>query len=331
MYFDASITPNSLAEVPALAQAAEAAGIAAVWTSETQHNPFLPLPLVAEHTARLQFGTAVAIGFARSPVTLAHVAWDLAAQSGGRFILGLGTQVRAHTERRFGMAWPDSPAGKLRDLVLAVRAVWQAWQTGERLNYRGEYFKLTLMTPFFNPGPIAQPRVPIFIAGVNSGLARLAGEVCDGFHVHPFHTAAYLRDVLRPALAEGTAKAGRTPADVQVSGTAFVITNPSERDLVRQQIAFYASTPSYRPVMAHHGWEAAAERLSALAARGDWASMPALISDEMLDTFAISGPLGELAGPLRERYQALLDRVGLYRGFAAGEEGWSELAAAVQQ
>ncbi len=326
MYFDAAITPNSLNDVPALAKAAEAAGLAAVWTSETQHNPFLPLPLVAEHTTRLRFGTAVAIGFARSPLTLAHVAWDLSAQSGGRFMLGLGTQVRAHIERRFGLDWPASAAGKLRDLVLAMRAVWQAWQTGERLNYRGEYFKLTLMTPFFNPGPIAQPRVPIYIAGVNTGLARLAGEVCDGFHVHPFNTAAYLREVLLPAIAEGAAKAGRSPAEVQVAGTAFAITSPAEREAVRQQIAFYASTPSYRPVMAHHGWEAAAERLSGLAARGDWAAMPALISDEMLDTFAVSGPLEGLAGPLRERYQGRLQRVALYKPFQAEETGWRELA-----
>src|SRR5579859_1850181 len=330
MYFDAAITPNSLNEAPALARAAESAGIAAVWTSETQHNPFLPLPLVAEHTSRLGFGTAIAVGFGRSPLTLAHVAWDLAAQSEGRFMLGLGTQVRAHIERRFGMEWPASPAGKLRELVLALRAIWQAWQTGERLNYRGEYYKLTLMTPFFNPGPIAHPRVPIYIAGVNTGLARLAGEVCDGFHVHPYHSPAYLRDVVLPAIAAGAAQAGRAPADVKVAGTVFAITSPAEREGARQQIAFYASTPSYRPVMAHHGWEATAERLSALAARGEWSALPAQISDEMLDTFAVSGPLSGLAGALRERYDGLLDRVALYRGFNPAEQGWSELAKGVQ-
>ncbi len=331
MVLDATITPTSLSQVPGLARAAEAAGIAAVWTSETQHNPFLPLPLVAEHTTSLHFGTGVAIGFARSPMTLAHTAWDLSAQSGGRFVLGLGTQVRAHIERRFGLEWPASPVGKLRELVLAMRAIWQAWQTGERLNYRGEYYKLTLMTPFFNPGPIAQPRIPIFIAGVNIGLARLAGEVCDGFHVHPYHTAAYLRDVLQPAIAEGAAKAGRSRAEVQAAGTVFVVTSPAERDLVRQQISFYASTPSYRSVMAHHGWEATAERLTALAARGEWAAMPGLISDDMLETFAVSAPLAELGPLLRKRYLGLLDRVALYRPFAQGEEReWRALAAAVQ-
>jgi probable F420-dependent oxidoreductase len=332
MQFDAAITPKSLNEVPALARAAEAAGIAAVWTSETQHNPFLPLPLVAEHTTRLRFGTGVAIGFARSPITLAHVAWDLAAQSQGRFMLGLGTQVKAHIERRFGLEWPASPVGKLRELVLGLRAIWHSWQTGERLNFRGDYFKLTLMTPFFNPGPSAQPAVPIYIAGVNTGLAQLAGEVCDGFHVHPYHSAAYLREVLRPAIAAGAAKAGRAPGDIQLAGTVFAITNATERNEVRQQISFYASTPSYRPVMAHHGWADTAERLSALAARGEWAAMPSLISDDMLDTFAVSAPLAELAGPLRERYGGLLDRVALYRPFLAADEGadWQMLAQAMQ-
>jgi probable F420-dependent oxidoreductase len=329
MLFDAAITPSSLNDVPALAQAAEAAGLAALWTSETQHNPFLPLPLLAEHSTRLGFGTAVAIGFARSPMTLAHTAWDLAAQSNGRFMLGLGTQVKAHIERRFGLEWPASPVGKLRELVLSLRAIWHSWQSGERLNVRGEYYKLTLMTPFFNPGPIAQPRVPIYIAGVNTGLAQLAGEVCDGFHVHPYHSAAYLREVLRPAIAAGAAKAGRAASDIQLAGTVFAITHPAERDEVRQQIAFYASTPSYRPVMAFHGWEGTAERLSALAARGEWAAMPTLIDDAMLDTFALSAPLAELAGPLRERYGGLLDRVALYRPFVPAEAGWQALAQAM--
>lgn len=328
MLFDAALTHTSLAQVSGLAQAAEACGFSAVWTTETQHDPFLPLALAAEHTARLRLGTAVAIGLARSPMTLAHTAWDLAAQSNGRFMLGLGTQVKAHIERRFGMTWPESPVGKLRELILALRAIWNSWQTDGRLNFRGEYFKLTLMAPFFNPGPIAQPHIPIFIAGVNPGLARLGGEVCDGFHVHPFHTAAYVREVLKPAIAEGAAKAGRAPEAVQLSSAVFVITSPREKEAVRQQLSFYASTPSYRPVLALHGWTEAGEQLSALAARGQWAEMPALISDAMLDVFAVSAPLGELAAPLRARYAGLLDRLALYRPFVPGEEdaGWQTLA-----
>ena len=333
MHFDAALAPTSLTQIPALARAAETLGFSAVWTTETQHDPFLPLPLVAEHTTRLRFGTAVAIGFVRSPTALAYTAWDLAHQSGGRFMLGLGTQVKAHVERRFGMAWPESPVGKLRELVLSLRAIWRCWQTGERLNFRGEYFKLTLMSPFFNPGPIEYPRIPVFIAGVNAGLARLAGETCDGFHVHPYHTLAYLRDVLKPAILAGAAKAGRDAAEVQVSGSVFVITSGAERQSVRQQVAFYASTPSYRPVLALHGWEAAGEALSGLAARGEWAAMPALITDDMLDAFAVSAPLAELAAPLIERYAGLLDRITLYRPFVPGEGemGWRAVVEQVRR
>jgi probable F420-dependent oxidoreductase len=332
MHFDAALPPTSLSQVPALARAAEAAGFSAVWTAETQHNPFLPLPLVAEHTTRLRFGTAIAVGFARSPVTLAHVAWDLAEQSGGRFILGLGTQVKAHVERRFGMPWPESPAGKLRELVLAVRAVWNCWQTGERLNFRGEYFKLTLMTPFFSPAPIEQPRIPIFIAGVNTGLARLCGEVCDGFHVHPLHTPAYVREVVRPAIAAGAAKAGRALSEIEVAGSVFVVTSEKEREFVRQQISFYASTPSYRPVLEHHGWGAVGEQFSALAARGQWGAMPALVTDEMLNTVAIVAPLTQLAAPLKERYAGLIDRLTLYSPFVPGQNDaeWKALAGQLQ-
>jgi probable F420-dependent oxidoreductase len=329
MKLDTTCIANTLAEIPALAQAAEAVGFDAVWTSETQHDPFLPLALVAEHTARLRFGTAVAIGFARSPMTMAHTAWDLAAQSKGRFILGLGTQVKPHIERRFGMPWPESPVNKLRELIQALRAIWRCWQAGERLNFRGEYFKLTLMSPFFNPGPIDHPDIPIYIAGVNTGLAHLCGEACDGFHVHPFHTAAYLRDVLKPAIAEGARKAGRGGAKIDISASVFSISSGADREFARSQVSFYASTPSYRPVLDHHGWAEVGERLSGLAARGEWGQMPALISDEMLNEFAVSAPLAGLAGPLRARYAGLLDRVALYRPFSPGGEdaAWRQLIA----
>jgi probable F420-dependent oxidoreductase len=332
MKLDLAFMASPLADISALARAAEAVGVEAVWTSETQRDPFLPLALIAEHTQRLRFGTAVAIAFARSPMTLAHTAWDLAQQSNGRFMLGLGTQVKAHIERRFGMAWPDSPVNKLREMVLALRAIWNCWQTGEKLNYRGEHFKLTLMTPFFSPGPSAHPHIPIYIAGVNTGLAKLCGEACDGFHVHPFHTAGYLREVLRPAIEAGRDRAGRT-APISVSASLFVITSPAEREHARQQLSFYASTPSYRPVLDHHGWAAAGEQLSALAARGNWADMPALITDEMLAEFAVAAPsLEALAAPLHARYTTLIDRVTLYRPFTPGAEdaAWRQLAFELQ-
>lgn len=326
MKLDAVLPTTSLGDIPALARAAEAAGFDAVWTTETQHNPFLPLPLIAEHTTRLRFGTAVAIAFARSPMTLAHVAWDLAAQSGGRFLLGLGTQVKAHIERRFGLPWPESPVGRLREQILALRAIWHCWQSGERLNFRGEHYRLTLMSPFFNPGPIEHPNIPIYIAGVNTGLARLAGEVGNGFHVHPLHTASYLREVLRPAIADGAARGGRAAEAVALAGSVFVVGSQAEREHVRQQISFYASTPSYRPVLAHHGWEDAGAQLSQLAGRGDWAAMPALITDEMLAEVAVVAPGPELAAALRGRYAGLLDRVTVYRPFEGRRDevltGW---------
>lgn len=327
MLFDASLPPASLTSIPAIACAAEELGFNALWSTETVHDPFLPGGLIAEHTQRLRFGTAVAIAFARSPATLAYTAWDLAQASSGRFILGLGTQVKAHVERRFGMPWPASVVGKLREQIGAIRALWRTWQDGEPLNYRGEYYRLNLMSPFFNPGPIQYAQIPIFIAGVNTGLARLAGEAADGFHVHPFHTPHYLRAVLLPALEEGAAKAGRTRESVQLSVTAFAVTSPDEELFVRMQIAFYASTPSYRPVMALHGWESTAEKLSALAARGEWGEMPALIDDEILETFAVVASPAGLPAALFGRYKDLADRLALYLPFTPGERDafWKDL------
>jgi probable F420-dependent oxidoreductase len=319
MKIDASLPPVSLKEVPAIAQAAEAVGFDALWSSETIHDPFLPGALIAEHTHRLHFGTAVAIAFARSPANLAYTAWDLAQASGGRFILGLGTQVKAHIERRYGMPWPDSVVGKLREQIAAVRALWRTWQTGEKLDFRGEHYKLTLMSPFFNPGRIEHPDIPIYIAGVNTGLASLAGECADGFHVHPFHSPAYLKQVLLPAIEQGAFKAGRSRLDVQISTTAFAVSSPEEDLFVRAQIAFYASTPSYRAVMALHGWEPVASQLSELAKRAQWGDMPALIDDEMLATFAVVAKPADLRGALLERYLGMADRLALYLPFVPGE------------
>jgi probable F420-dependent oxidoreductase len=332
MKIDAALAPTTLSEIPPIARAAEAIGFDTLWVSETQHDPFLPGALIAEHTQTLGFGTAVAIAFARSPATLAYTAWDLAQASSGRFILGLGTQVKAHIERRFGMPWPASPVGKLRAQMAAVRAFWQTWQTGAPLNLRGEDYKLTLMTPFFNPGPIAHPEIPIYIAGVNTGLARLAGEAADGFVVHPLHTVRYLQEVLLPAIQAGASDAGRQREVVKISVSAFTVTNPAEAVFVRQQIAFYASTPSYRAVMALHGWEPEAEMLSALASRKKWEEMPAIITDEMLETFAVVADPSTLAVRLGERYHGLANHLSLYLPFIPGERDvfWGGLVAALK-
>jgi probable F420-dependent oxidoreductase len=332
MLLDAALPPVSLRQVPEIARAAEAIGFDALWSTETQHDPFLPGALIAEHTRRLAFGTAIAVSFARSPATMAYTAWDLAQASGGRFILGLGTQVKAHIERRFGMPWPESPVKKLREQIQAIRLLWRAWQAGEALNFRGEYYKLTLMTPFFNPGPIAHPDIPIYIAGVNTGLAALAGETAQGFHVHPFHSPRYLSEVLLPAIQAGAGKAGRSAGEITVSASVFAASSPEELAFTRQQISFYASTPSYQPVMALHGWEAQAQALSGLASRGQWAEMPALVSEEMLHTFAVVASPTDLPAALLARYQGLAGRITLYLPFQPGarDDFWRALAGAFQ-
>jgi len=330
MLLDAALPVGSLRRVPEVARLAERLGVGCLWASETQHDPFLPGPLVYEHTRRLRFGTAIAVAFARSPTVLAHVAWDLAEHSGGRFILGLGTQVRAHVERRFGMPWPDSAVAKLREQILAVRALWRCWQAGERLSFRGRYHTLTLMSPFFNPGPIPSPKIPIYVAGVNPGLVRLAGEVADGFCVHPLHSPEYLRTVVLPALEVGARRAGRSRRDVAISASVMIATNPQEREFLRSQVAFYASTPSYRPVLAVHGWEEVGARLSALARAGRWSEMPKLVTDRMLEAFCVLAGPEEVPDALRARYAGLVDRFTPYLPLVPGErqELWSVLARA---
>jgi len=325
MLLDAALPPIPLSMVPEIAKEGERLGFDTFWSTETMHDPFLPFTLAAEHTTKLNFGTAIAVSFARSPTTMAYTAWDLAHASQGRFCLGLGTQVKAHIERRFGMPWPDSPVSKLRDQIAAMRALWHTWQTGEKLNFRSDYYKLTLMSPFFNPGPIDHPEIPIYIAGVNTGLASLAGEVADGFLVHPFHSPEYLNEVIIPAIEMGARKAGRDKKSISISVTAFNICGAEQREFVRQQIAFYASTPSYRPVMALHGWEKVAEGLSALAARERWVEMSEKITDEMLEIFATIAVPEELPAALKKRYAGSADRLSLYTPFSTdGSSGFWE-------
>jgi probable F420-dependent oxidoreductase len=332
MKIDTTLPPLSLSAVPEYARAAETIGFDSLWTTETQHSPFLPGPLIAEHTQKLNFGTAVAIGFARSPATLAYTSWDLAQASSGRFILGLGTQVKAHIERRFGMPWPDSVVSKLREQITAVRAFWHAWQNGERLNYRGAYYKLTLMSPFFDPGPITHPEIPIYIAGVNRGLAKLGGQVADGFHIHPLHSPRYLREVLLPSITAGAQSAGRTPSDINISVTAFIASSPEEENFARMQIAFYASTPSYRPVFALHGWEEIAQQLSKLAVHSQWGEMGSLIDDQILETIAVVAQPEDLGCAIKERYQGLADHLTVYLPFTPGERDdfWVKLVAEIR-
>lgn len=328
MKIDTSLLASNLGDIPALARHAEALGFDGLWTSEAAHDPFLPLILAAEHSRRLTLGTAIALAFPRSPAILAYTAWDLARFSHGRFILGLGTQVKVHNERRLGVTW-EQPIDKLREIILAMRAFWDCWQNGSKLNFRGEFFKLTLMSPFFNPGPHDYPNIPIYLAGVNERMCRLAGELCQGFHVHPLHTAAYLREVIWPAIDAGLAAGGRSRADIELSSTIFVIPTDDPRAAeyraqARQQIAFYASTPTYKTVLNHHGWGQISSRLGPLAARRQWADMPALVPDDMLAEFAVAGSWADLPYLIRQKYAGLLQRVSYYLPFVLGdnETGW---------
>ena len=318
------------------ARAAEDLGFAGLWTSETKHDAFLPLAVAANETGSIDLGTSVAIAFSRSPMETAQTAWDLQSLSEGRFILGLGTQVRAHVERRFSMPF-DRPAARLREYVLALRAIWESFQTGGRLRFEGEFYRHTLMTPFFNPGPIGHPGIPIYIAGVNTRLAHLAGELCDGFHVHPFHSPEYVRQTVRPAIAEGARAAGREPDAVQLATTVFAVSGGNgdetalQRESVRSQISFYASTPTYRTVLEAHGWGPVGERLGVLVREKKWREMPALITDEMLRAFVVEAAPEELGPALRERYEGLIDRVALYVPFVPGERDafWREVVGSV--
>jgi probable F420-dependent oxidoreductase len=320
MKFDVTITPQSLNDVPVLARKIEEYGFAGLWTTETAHNPFLPLTLAANATERIQMGTAIAVAFPRSPMVTAQIAWDLAAQSRGRFILGLGTQVKPHIEKRFSTTWV-APAPRLREYVESLRAIWNSFQNGAPLKYRAEYYRFTLMTPFFSPGAIEYPDIPIYIAGVNEHLCRLAGEMCQGFHVHPFHTVRYLKELVIPNIERGAQKGGRTRAGCALTCAVFVVTGKDAQEIqdnsgmVRAQIAFYASTPSYRTIMEMHGWGALADRLNAMSREGRWFEMGELVSDEMLHEFAVIAPADELAHAVKARYEGLLDRVGYYFPF----------------
>ena len=313
-----------LADVASTARAAEAAGVAALWTTETKHDPFLPLTLAAAATQRTELGTAVAVAFARSPVATAGAAWDLARLSGGRFTLGLGSQVRAHVERRFGMPWSDRPVARMREYVRVVRAAWEAWQTGARPSFRGEHYRFTLMTPFFDPGPIEHPTIPIYLAGVGAGMTRLAGEVADGLLVHPFHTRAWLEDVVRPAVAAGARAAGRDEADIRFGGSIIVATSEEEIREARRAIGFYASTPTYRSMLERHGWGEIGDALSAHARRGRWDEMADTVTDEMLDACAVVAEPADLRAAIERRASALFDRVSPYAPYGSGP--WTHLA-----
>ena len=297
----------TLERVAAEAREAEALGFDGITTPEAGHDPFLPLAVAAEHTRSVQLGTNVAIAFPRSPMVTAQLAWDLQALSGGRFRLGLGTQVKAHVERRYASPWTGAPGPRLREYVQCVQAIFRSFQSGRAEAFKGKHYEFSLLSPFFSPGPIEQPRVPIQVAAVNPYMGHLAGELCDGLRLHPIATFRFAREKVLPAVAAGAAKAGRSTQEIDVIGAPFLaIARDAEgveaaKRALKQHIAFYASTPTYHSVLEFHGWQDVAAELHRLSREGRWTEMPAQIADEMLEEWAIIGTWDELVPKLRAR------------------------------
>jgi probable F420-dependent oxidoreductase len=311
---------------------AEESGYDGVWSAETNHDPFLPIAVGASATEKLEFGTGIAVAFARNPMTLAVLANDLQLLSKGRFMLVMGSQIKPHITKRFSMPW-SHPAPRMRELILAIRAIWKTWETGEPLAFRGEFYTHTLMTPFFNPGPNPYGNPKILLAAVGELMTEVAGEVGDGFLVHGFSTERYLREVSLPALERGAAKAGKTRADLTVSYPGFVVTGPDDKSMaaaakgVREQIAFYGSTPAYRPVLELHGWGDLHPELNTLSKRGEWEQMGELINDEILNAFAVVAPLDEVATEVRKRFEDVVDRFSFYAPYKVDPEMWKGVLA----
>jgi probable F420-dependent oxidoreductase len=324
---DVGLRSAELRDLGCQATAYERLGVDGLWSYETAHDPFLPLFAAALATERVSLGTGIAVAFARTPFAMAQTAWDLQRVSGGRLLLGLGTQVRAHVERRFSAAF-EHPAARIVDYIRCLRAIWSSFQNGARPAYEGRFYRFTLISDFFNPGPIEHPAIPISLAGVGERMARAAGEVADGFHVHPLHSPGYVRDVVRPAIADGARAAGREPAQVDLIASVFIVTGKTETERAaaeseaRRQIAFYASTPTYRPFLAYHGFEALGQELSALARNGRFADMPARIPDALLDAVAVSAAPAALADAIRARYAGdLVQRIYPYASIPADDPG----------
>ena len=292
----------------------EALGYDGAFTTETSYDPFLPLVVAAEHTDRIELGTSIAVAFARTPMTLAMTANDIQRASKGRFILGLGSQIKPHIERRFSMPW-SRPAARMREFVLAMRAIWESWNDGTKLDFRGDFYTHTLMTPFFVSPPHEYGQPKVFLAGVGERMTDVAGEVADGLILHSFTTERYVREVTMPSLAEGFAAGGRQRRDFQVSAPIFVVTGTSDEVIAqataatKQQIAFYGSTPGYRGVLELHGWGELGDQLNAMSKRGEWVAMGELITDEMLDAFAVVAEPDDVATVLLERFGDLVDRI----------------------
>jgi probable F420-dependent oxidoreductase len=316
MRVEAIVRHPQLDQIPSLAARLERLGFDGVAIPEIKRDPFILAALIAGACGSLRIATAVALAFPRSPTVSAYSARTLHDLSSGRFVLGLGTQVRGHVERRFGIPW-SAPVERLREYVGAVRAVWRSWDTNEGPAFEGQHYRVTLMTPEFSPGPNAHPPIPVHIGAVNVHMLRLAGEVCDGVRLHPFCTPEYLRQVVLPELAEGAARADRSLAGLEIVGGGFIASGPDEhsvtsvREEIRRQIAFYASTRGYAPVLELHGWSEVGGELRRLIAQQRWPEMAPLVTDDMLEAFCVSGTYARLAVLVEQTFGDLVDTLTL--------------------
>lgn len=310
---DAAVV-SQLSQVPAAARTLERRGYDGCWTAEINHDPFLPLALAAEHTHTIELGTSIAVAFARNPMTVAQIGWDLQDYSQGRFILGLGSQIKPHIEKRFSMPW-SKPVGRMQEFVLALRAIWASWSDGSRLDFDGEFYTHKLMTPMFVPPPHPHGDPRVFVAAVGDRMTEMCGEVADGLLAHAFSTQRYVREVTIPMLTRGIERAGRTRADIEVTSPLFIVTGLDEQQMAaaavatRKQIAFYASTPAYRSVLELHGWGDLQTELHRLSREGDWDTMGSLIDDGMLAEFAVVALVDDVVDKIRARCDGVIDRV----------------------
>ena len=316
---------GDLSQIPERVKALEAAGYDGAMTAETSHDPFLPLTLAAEHSEKIELMTSIAVAFARSPMTLASIAHDLNAFSRGRFILGLGSQIRPHITKRFSMPW-SHPAPRMREFIQAMRAIWANWHEGAPLSFKGEYYTHSLMTPMFTPTNTEYGAPRVTLAAVGPLMTEVAAEVADGMIVHAFTTRKYIDEISLPAIERGLEAGGKKRADLELSCPMFVVTGDDARSweaartAVCGQIAFYGSTPAYRPVLEIHGWGDLQPDLNAMSKRGEWSEMGTRITDEMLEEFAVVGRPDEIAGQMKKRYGDVIDRVlATFSGDLRGE------------
>lgn len=330
MRVDGTVMTARPEEMPAAARELEELGYDGVFTAETSHDPFLPITLAALDTERIELATGIAVAFARNPMSTAVIGNDLQLYTKGRFILGLGSQIKPHIEKRFSMPWSE-PAKRMREFILAMRAIWACWNGGDKLDFRGEFYRHTLMTPFFNPGPNPYGAPKVFLAAVGERMTEVAGEVADGILLHGFTTERYVREVTMPALERGWARTGKQRGDFELSGPMFVVTGTNEEEYeaarrgTKQQIAFYGSTPAYRGVLELHGWGDLQSDLNRLSKQGEWAQMGELVDDEILGAFAVTGEPEEIPAKLLDRYGDVVDRVSFYAPYKSDPERWARV------